>query len=50
MIITALIVILYIFNGFYFRSKWERIMEQFGEAICNRDINLLDSLFPLIAL
>ncbi len=43
-IILICIFILYIINGFYFRSKWEQIMEQFGEAICNRDINLLDSL------
>ncbi len=43
-IILICIFILYIINGFYFRSKQEQIMEQFGEAICNKDIDLLDSL------
>ncbi len=43
-IIVICIFILYIINGFYFRSKQEQIMEQFGEAICNKDIDLLDSL------
>ncbi|MGN0326228.1 MAG: hypothetical protein ACI4DW_07940 [Lachnospiraceae bacterium] len=43
-ILTVLIVILYIINGFYFRSKREQIMNQLGVAICNKDIDLLDSL------
>lgn len=43
-IIVICIFILYIINGFYFRSKQEQIMNQLGVAICNKDIDLLDSL------
>ncbi len=43
-IILVCIFILYIINGFYFRSKREQIMDQLGVAICNKDIDLLDSL------
>lgn len=42
--IFALLIILNIIIGFYWRAKCDQTMELFGTALINRDLDLLDTL------